>query len=195
MLVICAHCISYDLPHKINNMEIFQFFMQIENEMKLLKSITNAKVEKIKMFKNTKRIFLLVYWPSEDLAAWSECNGMQPTKSHTAYRIQMGIHSRHKQRIFMAKSKSTTISFAPYPELTIHEQRRVEEPTINSHLHGTTTTMKIIHFRSIGYWNSSRRWRNSERRGRNEEIGNWGRVETDLFDTTAELSRCASAPR
>lgn len=61
MLVICAHCISYDLPHKINNMEIFQFFMQIENEMKLLKSITNAKVEKIKMFKNTKRIFLLVY--------------------------------------------------------------------------------------------------------------------------------------
>lgn len=91
----------------------------------------------------------------------------------------------------MAEPEAATIPFAPNPELAIDEQRRVEEPTGNANLHEKSFWGAIKKWLAdAATWG----WRESEGGLGDDEIGDWGWVEPDLFDAAAKLARGTSAP-
>ncbi|GLT54664.1 hypothetical protein SLA2020_278460 [Shorea laevis] len=59
---------------------------------------------------------------------------MQSSEGNGVNGIQMRVQRGHKRRILVAETEAAAIAFAPNPELAIDEQRRVEEPTRNTHL-------------------------------------------------------------
>jgi hypothetical protein len=60
---------------------------------------------------------------------------MQSSEGNGANGIQMRVQRGQKCRILVAETEAAAVAFAPNPEFAIDEQRRVEEPTRNTHLH------------------------------------------------------------
>lgn len=65
----------------------------------------------------------------------------------------------------------------------------MEEPTRNTDLHLQNKAFFVIEEAT------TRGWGESEGGSRDEEIGDWGWVDSVLFDAATELARGASAPR
>lgn len=135
--------------------------------------------------------------PGKDLAIRVEGNGMKSTKSQASNTIQIGVQSWDKKGILMSKTEAAAVSFTPNPDLTIHQQCRVEQATGDPHLHPnitTTTTRPIRRMRTVVMGEAARGWIGKAERGREEDGGEWGRVEANLLGAAAELARGAAAP-
>lgn len=118
---------------------------------------------------------------------------MQSSEGNGVNGIQMRVQRGHKRRILVAETEAAAIAFAPNPELAIDEQRRVEEPTRNTHLDNGP-------FFVIKKWSRGMAreapwgWGESEGRLGDDEVGHRSWVQPVLFDAAAELAGGASAP-
>lgn len=110
---------------------------------------------------------------------------MKPSQSQTPHAINIRIKSRNKARILVAEAKPASVSLTPNPKSAIDQQRRVEEAAGDADLN---------HLGGGGMGVEAAGDGGEAEIGREEEGGESGGVETDLFDAAAQLARAASAP-
>lgn len=84
----------------------------------------------------------------------------------------------------MAEAEPASVSLAPDPKPAIDQQRRVKEAAGDADLDGGCRRLRV---EAAGDRGKAEIWRE-------EEGGERGRVESDLLDAAAQLTRAASPP-
>lgn len=132
---------------------------------------------------------VVVSSPGEDFPGGGQGGGVDAAEREDAELAEVGVVARDEGGGLVPEAEAAPVALAPHPGAAVDDDRGVEEPAGDPHLHGPRRRP-----RGGGVREASGRG-GEHRRGVGEgEVRDGGRVEAALLLAAAELARRAAAP-